>query len=277
MNIKPTNKKTFLYKRILKMCLIAILGGGGFLSIFLWSTRPMANPCVDELLDKNSCIAHAAGALNGYRYLNCREALIQTLGNGYKYVEFDLGLTEDSVLVCLHDWKLFHKMTSQDTLNEQPLLLNEFKKRKIYHKYTPLTIEDVLTIRKKHPFIIVTDKISKVDILNKHFKQDRKSIMVEAFTVSDYKLLKKAGYIPMMSLGKFNYSKIIKYFIFSPLIEQQKIDWVCINTNSNMKSLRLLKRIFNCKVAMYTSNSLYFFKEHLGKEVDLIYTDTNVH
>ena len=97
--------------------------------------------------------------------------------------------------------------------------------------------------------------------------------MVEAYTVTEYITLKKAGYTPMMSLQKFDYFKIIKYFIISPLIKRQKIDWICIRTTSNMKSLRLLKRLFYCNIAMHTSNSPSFFKEHLGKEIDLIYTD----
>lgn len=271
MNVNPTDKKTLLRRKVLKSGLILLLGGGGLFAIFLWLTRPMPDPCGDVLSDRNYYIAHAAGALDGYRYLNCREALIRTIDNGYKYIELDLGLTKDSVLVCLHDWKLFHKMTSQDTLNDQPLTVYEFRNRKIYNQYTPLTIEDVISIRKEHPFVIVTDKLSKVDILNKYFTQDKSSIMVEAFR--DYNKLKKAGYTPMMSLCRFDYGKMVKYFIIYPLIKRQKIDWICVDTTSNMKSLRMLKRLFNCKVAMYTSNSPSFFKEHLGKEIDLIYTD----
>lgn len=247
---------------------IILLGGGGMLFFFFWLTSPMTNPCTDVLSNKNCYIAHAAGALDGYRYMNCREALLQTLNNGYQYIEFDLGLTNDSVLVCLHDWKLFHKMTSEDSLNEKPITINEFRHRKIYRKYTPLTIEDVLSIRKVHQFNIVTDKISNTEILNKFFTRDKKSIMVESFSLSDYISLKNSGYTPMMSLDTFNYPKIYKYFIFSPLIKHQKIDWICINTKSNMRSLRMLKRLFNCKVAMYTSNSPSFLKSILARKLN---------
>lgn len=274
MNIKTIKKLILSNKKALIISFFVILSGsGGLLCVFLWLTSPMSNPYTDVLSDKNYYIAHAAGALDGYRYMNCREALLKTLDNGYQFIEFDLGLTNDSVLVCLYDWKLFHKMTSEDSLNEKPITIKEFRHRKIYRKYTPLTIEDVLSIRKVHQFIIVTDKISNTEILNKFFTRDKKSIMVESFSLSDYISLKNAGFTPMMSLHIFNYPKIIKYFIFSPLIKHQKIDWICINTKSNMKSLRMLKRLFNCKVAMYTSNSPSFFKEHLGKEIDLVYTD----
>lgn len=266
------NKKSFLH-HVGKVLLLVLFGGGGAVSCFLWLTRPMSEPGDDVLSNRNYYIAHAAGALNGYRYMNCREALIKTLNNGYKYIEFDLGLTSDSILVCLHDWRLFHKMTSQDSLNDQPISVNEFRFSKIYSEYTPLTVEDVISIRKNRPFVIVIDKVSKVEILNKFFTCERNEIMVEAYTVNEFKMLKDAGYTPMMSLQRFGFYKLMKYFIFSPLIKQQMIDWICIKTTSDMKALRLLKRLFVCKVAMYTSNSQSFFEEHLGKEVDLVYTD----
>ena len=274
MNSKPTYKESLLLRKVIRKCVpVFIIGIGVLLSVFLWLTRPMPDPYGNVLSDRSYYIAHAAGAIDGYRYTNCREALLQAINNGYKYIEFDLGLTKDSVLVCLHDWKLFHSMTSHDTINEQSITVSEFKKRKIYNKFTPLTIKDVIAIQKRHQFVIVTDIISKVDILNKYFTQNKNNIMVEAFTATDYIMLKEAGYTPMMSLQTFDYYKTIKYFLLTPLIKRQKIDWICIKANSNMKSLRLIKRLFNCKIAMYTSNSPSFFKEHLGKEIDLIYTD----
>ena len=55
----------------------------------------------------------------------------------------------------------------------------------------------------------------------------------------------------------------------------------CTNSFASVRDLsqvyprghRLMKRLFNCKVAMYTCNSKTFFAEHLGKEIDLVYTD----
>lgn len=226
------------------------------------------------LLNNNYYIAHATGSIDGHTYLNCKEGVEQSLANGYKYIEFDLGLTTDSILVCLHDWAFFHKKTISDTIDSNSSILSsEFKTRKILQKYTPLTVEDVLLIRESYPFIIVTDKISDAAILNKVFKNKRGKVMVEAFNISDYKELKRAGYIPMMSLWKFDFSTFLWYFVYYQIKYHFKIDWICVHTSSEMKSLRLLKRLFHCKVAMFSSNLSSFFYEHLGKEVDLIYTD----
>lgn len=258
-----------------KVGLIFIMGGTFLLIlVYLWLISPMTSPDNDVLSDNNYYIAHAAGAIDGNTYLNCKEALLQSLDNGYKYIELDLAMTADSTIVCAHDWEHFHKIAVDCTINmANPLSEQEFQQSKILGKYTPLTLEKAIRIRKNHPYIIVTDKISEPQILNRYFVGDRSTIMVEAFTISDYEELKKAGYIPMISLWHFDYSSIFWDFIYYPLRYHQRIDWICIHSSSNMKAIRMLKRLFNCKVAMYTSNSPSFFKDHLGKEIDLVYTD----
>ena len=234
----------------------------------------MRSPANDVLSSNSYYIAHATGEIDGNTYLNCKESLLQSLDKGYKYIEVDLGLTTDSELVCIHDWTHFHKMTTKDsTIKDNSISKDEFRKRKILDKYTPLPLENVIHIRNNHPFIIVTDKISDARILNHYFKKNRHQVMVEAFSLSDYAELKQAGYLPMMSLWKFDYPDIFWNFIYYPLKYHIKIEWICVHSSSNMKSLRMLKRLFNCKVAMYKSNSPIFFSDHLGKEIDLIYTD----
>lgn len=234
----------------------------------------MAPPKNDVLSDNRYYIAHATGAIDGNTYLNCKESLIQSLNNGYKYIEVDLGITTDSTLVCVHDWVNFHKKTTNDTIsNNNPISEDEFQHRLILDRYTPLTLNDVISMRNRDSFVIVTDKISDVKLLNRYFIKKRNQIMIEAFALSDYEELKQAGYIPMMSLGRFNYPNIFWSFIYYPLRYHKSIKWICVASSSNMNSLRMLKRLFNCKVAMYTSNSPSFFKEHLGREIDLVYTD----
>ena len=182
-----------------------------------------------------------------------------------------MALTSDSAVVCLHDWKHFKTLAAIDVDNE-PMSLQEFQQQKILSKYTPLTLNDVISIQKEHPFVIVTDKISNPDILNRYFLDNRNNVMVEAFSLSDYLQLKEAGYTPMMSISRFNY-KSIRWIFTQQRKTRNKIDWVCVGSESNIKSLRTLKRLLKCKIALYSSNSETFFKEHLGKGIDLIYTD----
>lgn len=259
---------------ILKI-IIVFLGIGLFLFfLFMWLVSPL--PCNEKNIcfDKSHLIAHAAGSVDGCNYLNCKEGLFSSLKKGYKYIEVDLGMTTDSSLVCIHDWRHFHKLTTFDSIiSQEPISEKEFLKRKILGKYTPLTLTDVIRARNSFPFIIITDKVSDPQLLNSYFLGNRQTTMVEAFSLDDYVELKKSGYIPMMSEYTFSYSQIFWLFIYLPLKHNIKIDWVCIHSSSNMKSLRILKRLFNCKVAMYGKYNSSFLKEHLGKEIDLIYVD----
>ena len=50
-------------------------------------------------------IAHAGGAVYGYRLTNSLEALDQAYQNGFRYIELDLELTSDAQIVLIHDWE----------------------------------------------------------------------------------------------------------------------------------------------------------------------------
>lgn len=231
-----------------------------------------------KLSDGKYFIAHATGSLEGYTYLNCKESLLNSLNNGYKNIEIDLQYTSDSVLVCVHDWEQFNKISIPNICGSDSDLfmripsVEEFKERKIYGKYTPLTLDDVISIQDSIHFTIVTDLICDASQLNKYFKDNkRKDVMVEAFSEREYSSLKQSGYIPMLSLGCITHFDCVK-FIISHLFSRN-IEWITVESKSSKRSLRLLKKFFNIKVALYTVNSPSFFKWYLGKDIDLIYTD----
>lgn len=54
---------------------------------------------------REQLVAHAGGAVWGYRYTNSREAFDCAYGSGFKYIETDLSLTSDGKVVLIHDWE----------------------------------------------------------------------------------------------------------------------------------------------------------------------------
>ena len=83
MKVQLSEKKKQFLTVILKKGIFTIsIGCVGVYMAFLWLIRPMPDPYGDVLSDSKYYIAHAAGALDGYRYMNCREALICTIDNG---------------------------------------------------------------------------------------------------------------------------------------------------------------------------------------------------
>lgn len=83
---------------------------------------------------------------NGYTYTNSLEAVNYAISQGIKYIELDLCLTDDGHLVCAHDWNHFRSITNQDTIADIAMSVEEFKRAKIYGKYTPMTIDDILQL-----------------------------------------------------------------------------------------------------------------------------------
>ena len=253
-----------------------IFFGGLFLFLYYY-TNPSENNHPD-LSDGAYFIAHATGSLDGYTYLNSKESLINALDNGYQYIEVDLGYTSDSAVVCVHEWKRFNKSTIED-ISENDTdrysrvpSLEEFRQRKIYGRYTPMTLEDVIQIQKERPFTMVIDKFDIVETLNRHFDQNRRRrIMVETYSKTEFKELEAAGYIPMLSADCISYLNCIP-FICSHLFFGRDY-WVIVERTSSLRCLRLLKKMFGLKYAMYTMNSPYFFKRFLGSDIDLVYTD----
>ena len=150
---------------------------------------------------KHNYIAHAGGVIEGHTYTNSKEAVEHAVECGIRYIELDLGLTSDSVLVAVHDWAAFREMTNTPSvITSEPLDKQQFINSKIYNKFTPLTAVDILELLNRYPdIILVTDKISAPEILNPYFEKISHRVIVECFSESDYYTLSKAGYTCFIS------------------------------------------------------------------------------
>ena len=150
--------------------------GSGAIGYLYYYTNPIKNNRPD-LSDSKYFIAHATGSICGYTYLNSKESLINSLENGYQYIEVDLNETVDSALVCAHDWEEFNKASIPNiTWKDSSIFLkvptlDEFRKRKIYGQFTPQTLEDVISFLQKYQFSLVTDRFSTPKTLNKYFQR----------------------------------------------------------------------------------------------------------
>ena len=266
--------KKKIYAFLLTFCFVLFASIG----ILYYITKP-SHKIIPSLSDSRYFIAHATGSLEGYTYLNSKESLLSSLDNGYKYIEFDLQYTSDSIIVCVHNWEQFNKASIPDICGQDSdkymkvPSYAEFKKRRIYGKYTPLSLQDVIQIQSQIPFTIVTDLISDVKALNNYFlKKLRRNVIVEAFSETDYKELKAAGYTPMLSLGCISIIPDGLSFICSNILNNE-YEWIVAEQHSSKRTLRLLRKLFGIKIALHTVNSAAFYSWHLANDVDLIYTD----
>ena len=251
-------------RKIVLLCLI----GGGILFIVL---------CVrfygsfEIGVKKPVYIAHAGGSIEGYSYTNSLEAVTNALNNGINYVEIDLNYTIDSVLVCVHDWNHFNRITNCD--KDSIPSFEEFKRRKIYGKFTPISFYDIDSIMSVTPqMFLVTDKISEPSIIDKYFSKYKNRLVIECFSIDDYAFYMKQGYyLPMLSLNlnpRSIFVQNLKYSLFLSDLKYNCVD-IWINQYKNEKQIFPIKKaVYSCEDKI-KADSLFLYDKNLR----LIYID----
>lgn len=105
---------------------------------------------------EESClVAHALGNAGEYIYTNSKDALEESIEEGYKILEVDLSLTSDKEVVCRHTWYADKFDVSYDGAIPD---LAAFEREKYFGVLTPLTGRGLLEIWAAHPELyIMTD------------------------------------------------------------------------------------------------------------------------
>ncbi len=223
-------------------------------------------------------IAHAGGSIAGNIYTNSHEALKKAIDSGYRHIEFDLQFTADSVLVTSHSWKDYNKLCGREEKGDSAPLLSEFVSQRILGKYTPLTareINDYLT--QYSDIILVTDKVSDPNILNKYFPNLKDRMIVEAFSYEHYTELRKQGYREVLysCMADDLYSSVVKHILLHPLFKGEKIEWISLHTSALDNILfKIIDLTCNYKAALFTINDTADVPRRYRKNIKYIYTDS---
>lgn len=228
-----------------------------------------------KIYQKKYLIAHAGGSLENAIYLNCFECVENALKNGSTYIELDLRETSDGHIVALHDWPRFHRLTNH--INEtEPLTLQDFQKRKLLNKYTPLSISEINTLMLKYPnWILIVDKYKNFEKLLKQLPfPDR--IMIEITSVEDYRQAVETGvmhpvYATYLSPNA-NTNSLYKQ------LKEKQIKSVSINEKfylQNKEFVLFLKKQ-GIEIILFAPNlqkDTELIKKEVGTYFDLIYSD----
>lgn len=216
-------------------------------------------------------VAHALGGIDGNVYTNSREAMINSIEKGYKFLEVDIDTTSDGVFVALHDWKGFNQITGHYSLRETLVTLEEFNQRKIYDVYTPITIQEIVDTLKSHPDLsLMTDKISDPDLIEKCFSEIKERVYVECFTDEDYFELKRRGYNVMCST--FYADNILTHIVDNLLTGNGRLDLITTSVNQDYKELKKIRCLMPIKIAIYTVNSEEDLND-IYDDIDFFYSD----
>ena len=203
-------------------------------------------------------IAHAGGGVD-VPYSNSREALEKSIADGYRYIEFDLLFTADSVLVAAHDWDLFNVQTGYAHKKDTAPTFADFSSRRIGGKYTPLSAAEINDVFEKDTTIyLVTDKLSSPALLARNFPRLKKRMLVEAFSYNDYATLRNEGYHRVFYSCQANdlTESLVKHLLLHNLFNGPKIEWITMYVGElDNVAFRLIDILAAFNIALFTVNS----------------------
>lgn len=240
---------------------------------------PLLLSCVTQrVVTDVELIAHAGGALDGYVYTNSREALERAAAVGYKFIEVDLIMTSDSVLVAAHSWEDFNRMTGCAEKGGEAPRFSDFVSRKIHERYTPLSADSVNSFFMRNPKLyLVVDKISSPCVLENYFPDLKERMIVEAFNYDDYCSLIDKGYFRVLySCMASDFNKVlVKNLLFHRFFKGRRIEWLALHTSGlNHRFFRFLDRTRCFNIALFTVDNYDEILEKYRSRVAMIYTNT---
>lgn len=200
-------------------------------------------------------IAHAGGGVD-VPYTNSREALEQSIADGYRYIEFDLQFTADSVLVAAHDWDFFNLHTGCAQKGDTAPTFADFSSRRMAGRYTPLSADEINSVFESDTTLyLVTDKISSPAILARYFPRLKNRMVVEAFSYDDYTALRNEGYFRVLySCMAADIFEVLVKQLFYPLFDV-KIEWFTMYVGElDNIAFRLVDRFSSFDIALFTVN-----------------------
>ena len=140
---------------------------GGVTTIYCEITLPSGDVeklfCQVEVIPPffvNKYVAHAGGGFEDNVYSNTKEAILNSIENGFNFIEIDLTLTSDDKLVCSHGWdKNTYEAIGVDY--EGVPTYNEFMSWKVQGKYDTVDADDLIGIMKEHPDLLIEIDLKK--------------------------------------------------------------------------------------------------------------------
>lgn len=225
-----------------------------------------------SLSNADKFIAHAGGGVikdgKSYSYTNSRQALLQSISEGFKFIELDLVLDADGEIFAAHDYAHFYRITGanlDENASQMPPSKAYIKNAKIHGIFDTLSLDDINEIFLANPGVyLVTDKLNDFEKMTTQLKfKDR--IIVEAFGLANYLKAREFGLLAMLSSADFELAK------------KHKITALAFHTSvlkDEKSAAKAREFIANGGCAMvFSSNEKPFIKAHLNSSATMFYTD----
>ena len=154
----------------------------------------------DDAWYKNArLVMHACGGIDGLDYSNSHEAMQASLEKGYRYIEVDFSFSSDGIPVCIHSWS---DMKFDGVVDHE-----RFMAQKLYGKYSPMDIADVLEYMESYPdlYIVLDTKESMVELVRALVEYDAPEEVMERFIIQVYAAGEKPQIMEMYPFPEDNF------------------------------------------------------------------------
>ncbi len=142
-------------------------------------------------------VIHGGGQIGGYEKSNSLEAIQKSISEGGRILEIDFNFTRDGELACIHKWMNYY--APNYIQDYEPLSLYRFKKAKIFNKFTPLDLDDLMKIMEENvETYLVTDikddNIIALELISSKYPHMIDRIIPQAYSKEEVPLIKDLGY-----------------------------------------------------------------------------------
>lgn len=226
-----------------------------------------------QSLEPQPLVAHAGGAIYGFRYTNSLEALEKSYENGFKLIEVDFEWTTDNQIVAIHDWG---PMVERLFMTEAKIFsLEEFKNTKAFQNLTLMELKALVEWLKNHPDVyIITDakkrNIDFLKVISEIYPDIQKQIIPQIYYFTEYRPAKEMGYENIiLTLYRLDNSdkEILNFVSMNPVFA------VTMPIERGFSPLPSMLQDINVPTYIHTVNDLFTYEKLRDNGVFGIYTD----
>ncbi|MCR4770849.1 MAG: hypothetical protein K5855_00925 [Oscillospiraceae bacterium] len=222
---------------------------------------------------REQLVAHAGGAVWGYRYTNSLEAFDCAYDNGFKYIETDLSLSSDGEVVLIHDWdSMARRMLFSPGIRSRGEFISE-------ESFAGLTLMDAGMLadwlRRHGDCRVITDcKDDNAEVIGRLFEaypELRGRFIIQIYSFDEYDAVKALGaediILTLYRMPEADADALISFGAEHPL-------WA-LTINVSRLSEELLASLTGAGIRVYahTVNDLGEFEKWRELGLSGIYTD----
>lgn len=221
-------------------------------------------PSIDSFFADISIITHAGGGLQGMNYLNSKNAFAIYYDNGNRVFEYDIDLSSDGNFICAH--------------TDKSITGKEYLAKRIDGRFTPISIEECISLIKDHKNIkVVFDcKFTDLKPFAEYIKSmltsedDLSRIVIQVFNEENIKQVRGIWDFHMLYVCMNN----TDYLEAARLCVEHNIPAVSISYGAikERSGWQVFKKANICSFA-YTVNTVQEYKDLKEKGIDGVFSD----